>query len=118
MSADRLREAAAKMRERVERAKVDCGLTPSSDAREMDWFGAVDYTRDLDETYDAVHAHVASWHPAVALAVADWLDREADIWEQVLVHAVQYAPKVEVSIGLNTHAQAVAVADAYLGAPP
>lgn len=30
-------------------------------------------------TYDADFAqHIASWHPAVAFAVADWLDREAD----------------------------------------
>lgn len=26
--------------------------------------------------------HIASWHPAVALAVADWLEEEADAWSE------------------------------------
>ena len=43
--------------------------------------------------------HIASWHPAVALAVADWLDREA-----VLHDALGGAMP-----------QALAVARAYLG---
>ena len=62
--------------------------------------------------------HYLVWPPAVALAVADWLDREAEIWEAVLVRAVQYAPKVEIAIGLSTHEQATAVAAAYLGEEP
>jgi hypothetical protein len=51
-----------------------------------------------DEGVDA--AHVASWHPAVALAVADWLDH---------VHA-------NVSTyNARNHEHAFAVARAYLG---
>lgn len=30
---------------------------------------------------DADAEHIASWHPAVALAVADWLDRVASMWD-------------------------------------
>ncbi len=42
-------------------------------------------------------AHIASWHPAVALAVADWLDEEA-AWT-----------------GQGDDKHALAVARAYLG---
>jgi hypothetical protein len=28
--------------------------------------------------------HAASWHPTVALAVADWLDEVAKAWELLL----------------------------------
>jgi hypothetical protein len=45
-------------------------------------------------------AHIASWHPAVALAVADWLDVTADVAEE--------AP------GLFPY-EALAVVRAYLG---
>jgi hypothetical protein len=33
-------------------------------------------------TYDGDAEHIASWHPAVALTVADWLDRTADDHDQ------------------------------------
>ena len=56
--------------------------------------------------------HIASWHPAVALAVADWLDAVAEAW-----------PISEPDYGLSVraeavgHRQALAVARAYLGEP-
>jgi hypothetical protein len=47
--------------------------------------------------------HIASWHPAVALAVADWLDQAAIHFEggSLTVHPMTK--------------RALAVADAYLG---
>ena len=33
----------------------------------------------MDRRLDA--EHIASWHPAVALAVADWLNKFADLHE-------------------------------------
>jgi hypothetical protein len=47
-------------------------------------------------------AHIASWHPAVALAVADWLEADAD---RRSTRVVGYVPASE----------ALAVARAYLG---
>jgi hypothetical protein len=52
---------------------------------------------------DEDRAHIASWHPAVALAVADWLDLEVLIASDPKNHA-------EIS------REALAVAHAYLGA--
>lgn len=51
----------------------------------------------FNDTADAIH--IASWHPAVALAVADWLDRSAQCWG-----ATEYLDH-----------QALTVASAYLG---
>lgn len=48
----------------------------------------------------AQRAHVASWHPAVAVAVADWLDSVASVAER---------------LGGTTEPRALAVARAYLG---
>ena len=45
--------------------------------------------------------HIASWHPAVALAVADWLDADAGVMER---------HDLDVAIS-----KAYAVARAYLG---
>lgn len=65
MTAGLLREAAALMRKRAE-AAVNDDLAPIS------W----------DECHPLVGGeklHYSSWHPAVALAVATWLDSHADI---------------------------------------
>lgn len=45
--------------------------------------------------------HIAAWHPAVALAVADWLDLEAE-----------FATGADPGLASN---EALAVARAYLG---
>lgn len=82
MSADVLREAAAKVRE----AATDCGncgrnpwFFTQGDEERFDgyevwtFFGNHHWTvATADFTADA--EHIALWHPAVALAVADWLD--------------------------------------------
>lgn len=72
MSADTLRRAAALMRERAEAA------TPGP--WEVDHFGhgvRERSGRGLASAHNAkceVAAHIASWHPAVAMAVAEWLE--------------------------------------------
>lgn len=57
--------------------------------------------------------HIASWHPAVALAVADWLDAEATKvteWRQ----SQPGKPDIHYSTG-KVSKHALAVARAYLG---
>lgn len=93
MSADLLRRAAALMRERAEAVKPlgsvwDMGgteipevfthgrLVPSAED------GRTRNVPDLD-----ADAHFASWHPAVALAVADILDHDADSLDALGVEA-------------------------------
>ena len=101
MSADLLRRAAALMRERAERAEASGDGEP--------WFPA-------DELHGLIGAgsrntadaeHIASWHPAVALAVADWLESTANDVEHV--HTPVY------NLTSTTVARALAVARAYLG---
>lgn len=50
--------------------------------------------------------HIASWHPAVALAVADWLDRDAEGWEQLEALGIP---------DMDSFTAALAVARTYLG---
>ena len=87
MSADLLREAAAKMRERAEAAtpgpwrvgaegSEGSRVNPATGDKREDshWIASVNGRVQPEDGYNA--AHIASWHPAVALAVADWLDAE------------------------------------------
>lgn len=88
--AETMRRAAAQMRERAEAATpgpwkhapgswlgetyaavLDTGGIPQDPTTWLMATGRGGPSREAD----AVHA--ASWHPLVALAVADWLDREA-----------------------------------------
>ena len=104
MSAETLRRAASLMRERAEAASREPAYLDDhwvyeggEDGDGIFW--AV--TRNKGDTVAAslfpkVSAHIASWHPAVALAVADWLDAEFN-------H--QFGPTAE----------AIDVARAYLG---
>ena len=134
MSAERLREAATLMRERAEAARPgpwwihddnDCdiwwgdqaavravdqdtrALRPlMSDAEiEATWdhAGCV-IGSDVDRAEDA--AHIASWHPVVALAVADLLDAVALV--------ADHYPPLEIRPD-SVASKALAVADAYLG---
>jgi hypothetical protein len=65
VSAERLREAAALMRERAEAA---------------DALGQVADTITTSSCEEFAE-HIASWHPVVALAVAKAMDDVADAWE-------------------------------------
>lgn len=117
MSADLLREAAKLMRERAE------GATPGPWTMRDGWGptddGLMVFARIANDAHETVIApsghpdgpdgleakrydaeHIAYWHPAVALAVADWLEAEAksEAWP-------------------SPHSAAVAVARTYLGEP-
>lgn len=104
MTAELLREAAALMRERAEAAtgmahrwvalggsvavgRVFCGQVMVAKTDET--LGGAPFNAE----------HIASWHPAVALAVADWLDSAASGY-------VEAEPLIDA---------ALVVARAYLG---
>lgn len=75
MSVETLRRAASLMRERAEASAVY--------AQVEGWWqpeGIRDVMLGFDDSIigaDEDAEHIASWHPAVALAVADWLDATA-----------------------------------------
>lgn len=101
MSADLLREAAAKMRERAEAATAQSGPDWAYRAH-VGGYVWLEPAHIGMHGYQSTAAHIASWHPAVTLAVADWLDRvgaDAD--------AENYDP--------DEFESALAVARAYLG---
>lgn len=118
MSSDLLREAAAKMRERAEAA------TPGPwEARHggYSWIALYDDEDSIPEgeslpsfepggsATPADAEHIASWHPAVALAVADWLERAAD--EPWCCDECKFGPDHPENVAHG----ALAVARAYLG---
>jgi hypothetical protein len=80
-AAEEIHEAAALMRERAVRAIP----SPWHVDRHEDGRAWICETIDGDEIgtlamhgYPSTAEHIASWHPNVALAVADWLDCQAD----------------------------------------
>jgi hypothetical protein len=101
-----LREAARLMRERAQAANTEKARTPYSDPRcgvtpEHLWPRMVDGYLGGE-----IGAHCASWHPQVALAVADWLTATAE-------RAAEWKHVVPLE-----HPEAWAVACAYLGSIP
>ena len=106
MSADLLREAAALMRKRAEAAMPgpweQTGVMGSEYNDVVACPGAASIVADTD-TSDENAEHIASWHPDVALAVADWLESVADRYD--------YATTVK---GADLD-HAVTIARAYLG---
>lgn len=105
-----LRRAAALMRERAEAA------TPHQ--RWVAWAGDT-AVRVNDRSHTDFRAptpahaeHVASWHPAVALKVADWLE-EVAAWMDEGVGLLPATNIGDVWIGMRQHA--LALARAYLG---
>jgi hypothetical protein len=115
MSADELRRAASLMRERAEAATqpewaewhmLDDGraevFVPNGTMDTETVFEFKDHM-DCEECIRPTEAdllHIASWHPAVALAVADWLEVTAS----------------DVGTSSLAFHAALAVARAYLGA--
>lgn len=111
MSAELLRKCAAKIRENAEAAAESDAhpkwtAIPTFDPSNDGWIVAHDPSHaDYDTTvaraeYDhegGLSRHIASWHPNIALAVADWLDNE------------------DLMCGGYPNILAVAVARAYLG---
>lgn len=132
MSGESLRAAAALMRERAQAEnsrgwyKVDFNEGDGAPFRPL-WGVSNDVyfnpPADEDEPWLAVEihtgteataTHIASWHPAVALAVADWLDEVSRFFDGM---AVTNYYKTEPN-DLLTHPlvrPALAVAAAYLG---
>lgn len=77
MTAETLRQAAALMRERAEAAGVP--WHPWGDETLPQREGPQAWADDMDGYLGGEWGvHAGSWHPAVALAVADWLDSEAN----------------------------------------
>lgn len=135
MSADLLRRAASLMRERARSATESPWSAP-------DVFGVIraEYGSGDDGTLvhgdscgcgggistDTDAEHIASWHPVVALAVADWLDAEAEHIQvtaekalsiNTLLRLADNAQEIaaRISLGYETYTQALAAARAYLG---
>ena len=83
MSAETLRRAAALMRERAEGARAGRWFAEGDEVR-ADWTLVRQVATchgSIDQGNRANAAHIASWSPPVALAVADWLDAEAELHE-------------------------------------
>lgn len=104
MSAAVLREAAALMRERAK------------DAPTSSYVMRPDHLRFV--LGERATAHIASWHPVVALAVADWLDHEVDLAEEKARYCNRLVPTSFVADDMPLSRQALTVARAYLGESP
>ena len=107
MTAELLREAAALMRERAEAATA--GPWEAEQGASGGWWIEAPYTAtiadiDIDHSVPADAEHIASWHPAVALEVAGFLDFAAAYADQ----PEPQSPTVQF---------ACAIARAYLGRP-
>ena len=122
MSAETLRRAAALMRERAEAAsKGPWKRFGMAGVAGSEW-EVVDERRvecDCGEPVallgcatNADAEHIASWHPAVALAVADWLWETANLIE---VHAGTECAEPCLHPTCRVIDRALAVARAYLG---
>jgi hypothetical protein len=81
MSADTLRRAASLMRQRAESAPAGSWDVDEIDAIWVDHDPHGTSSSCLVDRFpmwaEGAGEHIASWHPAVALAVADWLDATA-----------------------------------------
>lgn len=74
-----LHRAAALIRERAEAATRGPWLSLDDGDRIIrDHDGPVEYVVDEPMSHAGNAAHIATWHPIIALIVADWLDAIAD----------------------------------------
>lgn len=111
MSAVVLRRAASLMRERATAATNVTGASDwFAETRGMHFAGEFGIRSSggfvAGDTSEEEAEHIASWHPAVALAVADWLDDLA--YRIVLSRQLRHEDEERA---------ALAVARAYLGEP-
>jgi hypothetical protein len=74
--AEELRTAAKAMRERAKPCDQGSWIAVPSSALATARVDGADWT--VCRAHDNEAVHIASWHPGVALAVADWLDRFGD----------------------------------------
>jgi len=126
VTADLLREAAALMRERAEKATTGPwefrprrGFESVNDAPATigfkDTSGYFVMLREGTWGTQGDMGYVASWHPAVALAVADWLDAAYADWHHS-EHSLGAMSIRSMSGQPNLpDGMALAVAHAYLG---
>jgi len=135
MSAGLLREAAALMRERANAVTSDATWTDThywvTDYDPSDPSGQTAMQRLIGGMDAPDCHHYSSWPPAVALAVADWLDEEVAKW-QVTFRATQapsegvdcppgvcYGDPQGAAANADHHANcALTIARAYLGTTP
>lgn len=120
MTADLLRRAAAKIRENAEAATPGPWFTTDEGNTHPGAFTDVG-SKSVRVTSDccsyqgtSTHAdaeHIASWHPGVALDVADLLDFAAEAF----FADVRAASNIEHIAGMPMPARCIAVARAYLG---
>jgi len=85
--AETMRRAAARMRERAEAAScLGMSISPWRTGEPYDCRCCEEVTDAtgslIAKVDDRQSEHIASWHPAVALAVAEWLDAAADAWDE------------------------------------
>lgn len=111
MSAERLRAAAALMRERAKSVPEPSPwlvmrslAVVSAPAGRIAMTVASTFPTGGSDRQRAASEYIASWHPVVALAVAAWLDSCAT-----------YAEDWGQRAGDFIDAEALSVADAYLG---
>ena len=119
MSADLLRRAAALMRERAEAATPGPWVV-YSDATVRAW--ADDDYRDVaypDTAPQQNGDHISSWHPLVALAVADALDTAgADLWAHGPLCCPDGCSECDDDLWAPHVRRALAIARAYVGEAP
>jgi hypothetical protein len=113
-----LREAAKTMRERAQSAEPGPWVTERPGHGKA-WINTPGYEHAWGMHGFVEEArHVASWHPAVALAVADWLDVEAQVHDDLVTAdaGVRVATdnRWHIRLDASTLPQALAVARAYL----
>jgi hypothetical protein len=121
VTAELLREAAALMRSRAEAAAPGPwyanpgGYVETDPFMEGEGFNMVADAGGVGQVGHA--AYIASWHPAVALAVADWLDETARRHDDILDTFAPGSKAGAATAAENTFGikQALAVAVAYLG---
>ena len=129
MSAELLREAAALMRERAEAATpgrwVPFGTSIGSEVDGCTCHGGIEpYGHEqycgiegpVVQAYETDIQHIASWHPAVALAVAKAMDDVAQAWENCDGWAYDYDDD-QIRFEDTVEGGWLAVARAYLGRP-
>ena len=125
MSAEVLRRAAALMRERAEAARAGLWLVHPSelvaDASLVvaDWEHAprrvAICSGSLAEGNQANAEHIASWHPGMALMVADWLDTAgADLWAHGPLHCADGCAECDDELWAPHVRRALIVARTYL----
>lgn len=127
MSAETLRRAASLMRERAEavgEGPWESYSLPDAgpDRWTMTGVGVVgdEMGHRVEAMFRPDAEHIASWHPAVALVVADWLETAgADLWAHgPLCECGSGCHDCDDSLWQPHVRRALAVARAYLGEVP